>query len=354
MNINFIQKIAKFKVPFLNPFTLCLDLGSSFTRLAIKDKGIVCSQPSYLGYYLRNNEYIFFGEEAKKIIGKTPEFLKIIKPVTNGVIADFDATTALVSYLIKEYTSPYLNKHFIRPPMRAVTAIARNATEIERKALEEVMLKVGFTQIFIVEKPIAIAAFIRSNIFSHHPILVVDLGGGLIDASVISGGGVIANRIIKSGGDHFLQQIIHYLYLKYGIIIGLNTSEALLVNLLNFNQEEKQMVIRGKSLESGLPKSIKVRSSDIKEALTPVFINILDMLRELIEMISPEVVDEIFKKGIFLSGGLANIPNLSQYFSKELKIQVSVFERPENALINGLLRLANDEDWLRKLSINLT
>jgi rod shape-determining protein MreB len=352
MNINFIQKINKFKVPFFNSFTICIDLGSSFVRLAIKGKGIVCSQPSYLGYHRQNKEYIFFGEEAKKIIGKTPEFLKIVKPISNGVITDFDAATALVFHLVKEYLSPYFGKYFIRPPLRAVTAITKNATEIEKKALEEVLIKSGFSEVFIVEKPIATASFIKSNIFSHHPILIVDMGGGLVEASVVSGGGVIANKILKTGGDYFLQQIIHYLYLKYGINIGLNTSEALLTNLLKFNQEEKQMVIRGKSLENGLPKSIKVRSSDVKEALVPAFINIFDTIRELIEILPPEVVDEIYKNGIFLAGGLANITQINQYFSKELKIQTAVFEKPENAVTNGLLRIADDDEKLRRLLIN--
>jgi rod shape-determining protein MreB len=353
MSNNFIQKITKFKVPFLSPFVVCIDLGTSFTRLAIKGKGIVCKHASYLGYHGQSGEYIFYGDEAKKIIGKTPEFLKIIKPITNGVITDFDGAIALITYLVKEYLSPYLNSYFLRPPLQAVSAITRNATEIERKALEELLIKVGFSQVFIVEKSIAIASFIKNNIFSHHPILIIDLGGGLVEISVVSGGGIIASKILKNGGDYFLQQIIHYLYLKYGISIGLNTSEALLVQLLNFNQEEKQMVVRGKSLENGLPKSIKVKTSDIKEALAPVFINIFEATKELIEILPPEVVDEIYKNGIFLTGGIANTPQIHQYFSKGLKIQATVLDKPENILSYGLLKIVDDDEKLRKLAVNL-
>jgi len=353
MNINFIAKLKLFKVPLLNFVNVCLDLGTDFTRFAIKDKGIVCSQPTYLGLHLSNNEYVFFGEEAKKIIGKTPEFLKIIKPLSHGVINDFDGTVAFVNYLKNQYLTPFFNKFLLKPPLRVITAITKNATEIEKKALEEMLIKVGFSQVFIVEKPLAIAASIKNNIFSHHPIFVVDLGGGLIEAAAVSGGGVIASKILKTGGDYFFQQIIHYLYLKYGINIGVNTSELLLIKLLNFNEEEKMMVIRGKSLENGLPKSIKIKTSDVKEALTPVFMSVIDLIKELIELLPPEVVDEVYKNGIFLTGGLANIPNLSQYFSKELKIQITILDKPENAVIYGLLKIAEDEEKIRRLAINL-
>jgi len=349
---NFIRNLSKIKLPFLSFFNVCFDLGTSNTRIAILEKGVVLREPTYLGLNSKLREYIFFGQEAKTIIGKTPEFVKIIRPVVSGVINDFDAETVLIKKFIEKSVYPYFSGYkLIRPRLSAIAAVPSIATEIEQKAVEEMLTKVGFSSIHIVEKPLVAAAGCGFNLFSHHPHLIVDLGGGLIELAIISGGGIVAERTLKNAGDHMNGVIANYAYLKHGIILGDATCELLKIQLLGFTDTEKTMVVRGKSLENGLPKSVKINSFDIKEALLNSLNQILDAVKELIEVSPPEVVDTIFNRGIVLTGGLANIPKIDLFFSRELKIDAIVMDNPQEATINGLLRLSKNEEDLSKLAI---
>lgn len=350
MILNFIKNISQKTTDYFDQLTFCLDLGSSITRLGIKDKGIVVREHSCLSYNINTKDYLFFGDEAKSIIGKTPEFIKIIKPIAFGVISDFDASVIFLNEIINKYLASYLKrKFFIRPPMKIIASITRNATEIERKALEELLNKVGFSQIYLVENPIAASIFIKNDFFVHSPFIIVNIGFGLTEISLMSGGGVVVNRILKIGGGHFLQQISNYLYLKYGIILGENNIELLLKTLLNFTDEEKTYLVRGKSLENGLPKSVKIKSYDIKEALIPSFNTILDTVKEVIEIAPPETLDEIYKNGIYLIGGIANVKGIDKFFAQNLKIEVAIPEKPENCIINGLLKLSKNPSFLKQL-----
>ncbi|MBI4226639.1 rod shape-determining protein [Candidatus Roizmanbacteria bacterium] len=349
---NFIQSLEKFKLPFFSTFDICLDLGTSNTRIAIKDKGKVLNEPTYVGVNTSSKEYIFFGSEAKTILGKTPEFIKIIRPVINGVISDFDAQVALLHKFLQRSVKVYFkNFTLIKPQLRAIASVPYSATEIEQKALEEVLFKVGFSSTYLVEKPIATAIGAGVNIFYHHPHLLIDIGGGLVELSIVSGGGIVAERTIKNAGDSLNHTLANYVYLKYGIILGETTCEHLKIYLLNFRGENRAFTVRGKSLEDGLPKSVRIKSSDVKEALYSNISQIFDGVKELIEVSPPEVVDEIYERGITLTGGLANVEGIDNFLSDELKIDVVVASDPDDAVIRGLLKLSNNYQDLVKLSI---
>ena len=335
---------------FFSPSSISIDLGTHITRLAVEDKGIVIQEPTILGYNQQTKEYLFFGRKAKEIIGKTPSFIKIIKPIHQAVINDFDSTLIFLDNLIRNQLYPHYRKNFFFKSFSMIySGITSNATEVEKKALEELLIKLGFRQVLIVDRAVALASAIKDDILMHTPVLIVDLGGGLIEMAVVSGGGVIVHRILKTGGDFFLHQITHYLYLKYGVIIGENTSEQLLINLLNFINDEKIQVVRGKSLETGLPKSVRVKTSDIRESLTSLFNTVIDTIKELIEYSPPEAVDEIYKNGVFLAGGLANIQGIDNFFSESLKMPVVILDKPETALIRGLLKLSKQPQIVRKI-----
>ena len=349
---NFNEKIRKIKLPFFSIVEICFDLGTSNTKIAVKDKGIVLREPTYLGYDSKVKDYIFFGKEAKDIVGKTPDFIKINRPIVNGVISDFDAEIVLLKHFIKIAVNPYLkNFHLIRPHLIAVTAVPVIASEIEVKAIEEVFLKLGFAEVFIIEKPITVAMGNKINVFANLPYLIIDLGGGLIELSIVSSGGIVVKKTLKNAGDVMNKTIANYIYLKYGVILGDRTCEDLKINLLNFKNEDRVANVRGKSLENGLPKSLKIKSGDIKEALTNSFNQIIDAAKELIEVSPPEVIDEIFNYGIILSGGLAKIKGLDNYFAKELKLDVSVLNNPEDTTINGLFNICKNPEHLVKLSL---
>lgn len=347
---NFISKLRKIHLPFISSLRLYFDLGTAMTRIAIKDKGIVLKEPTYLGYNSRIKEYIFFGAEAKTIEGKTPDFIKIVRPIVNGILSDFDAEVALITKSVEKSVHPFISQHrIVKPTFKALTTIPVIATEIERKAVEESLIKAGCTGVLLIEKPLATAAGCGFDIFSHEPHFIIDLGAGLIELSIISGGGIVAQKTLKNAGEHMNKLISNYTYLKHGIILGQRTCEDLKIELLNFVNDEHSTTVRGKSLETGLPKSVRIKTGDIKEALLANFNQIVDATKELIEVSPPEIADEIFKHGITLTGGLAQVKGIDQFLAKELQIEVYITEHPNDAILHGLVNLDRNPDELAKL-----
>ncbi|MDO8497088.1 MAG: rod shape-determining protein [bacterium] len=348
--LHFIEKLKKIHIPFISSLNVYFDLGTSNTRIAIKNKGVILREPSYLGYNSKIKEYIFFGTEAKIILGKTPDFITIVKPVVNGILSDFDAEVALIEYFTKKSIYPYMSQyHFIKPVIRAFTSVPSISTEIERKAVEEALEKAGCSQVYVLEKPIATAAGCGFDIFSHTPNLVADLGGGLIELSIVSGGGIITQKTLRFGGEHMNKLIANYTYLKHGVVLGEKTCEELKINLLRFNKDEETMTVRGKSLETGLPKSIHMKTSDIKEALLTTFNQIVDALKELIELSPPEIADDVFENGLTISGALCEAPGIDTFFSQELKIPVTITEHYADTTIYGLMNIDKNPEHLFKL-----
>lgn len=349
--INFIEKIKKIKDLFQS-FNVCFDLGTCYTRIAIKNLGVVLQEPTIIAYNIKNKKYIFFGKEAKRIIGKTPEFISLIKPINNSIISNFDAQLELINYFFNQSVSYYLKQYqLIKPRLIACASVPINATEIEKKAVEELLYKLNFSDVFLIEKPVANVFGAGFNALFHQPLLIVDLGGGLIEAAIVSGGGVVSYKINKNAGEYFNNVIANYIYLKHGVIIGESTAEEIKEKILTFKSEEITNIIRGKSLENGLPKTIRVKSSEIKEALSPNISQIIDLIKEIIEISPPEVVNEIYNQGIFLCGGLANIPSIEQFIAKELKINVTIVNHPQETTIQGLLKIINDPKILKKISL---
>lgn len=347
---NFIENFSKMHLPFLSSLHAYFDLGTAQTRIAVRDKGVVLRESTYLGFNSRTKEYIFFGNEAKVILGKTPDFIHIVRPIVNGILSDFDAEVSYIDYCIAKSIHPYVSERWLlKPTIAALTCAPSISTEIEQRAIEESLGKAGCRSVIIIEKSIATAAGCGFNVFSHHPHYIIDMGAGLIELSIVSGGGIVAQRTIKNAGEYMNKQISSYVYMKHGIILGENTCEELKKELLNFTDEELVTTVRGKSLETGLPKSVKMKTSDIKEALASAFHQIIDTTKELIEISPPEVADEVFKNGIALTGNMASIPGIDHFFTKELKIETYVAKHYADATIYGLMNLDKNPDDLFKL-----
>ncbi len=347
---NFIQKLRKFKVPFISNMEVYFDLGTSQTKIAIKDKGIILREPSYLGLNSKNREYIFFGSEAKSIVGKTPDYIHIIRPMINGVISDFDAEVAMLKSFLSQSAAIYLSQKLIKPPIRAITIVPNIATEIEKKAVEESLAKSGVSDTYLIDKAIATAAGCGVNILSHQPRLVIDMGGGLIESSILSSGGIINQKTLKNAGEAMNKSIYNYIYLKYGVILGEATCEHLKTTLLNFNNLEKTATIRGKSLETGLPKSVRIKTSDIKESLLSHFNQIIDSTKELIESSPPEILDELISAGIIISGGLAKIQGIDSFFTQEIQIKSFCAENPQESTVQGIMALSKVYQLISKIA----
>jgi len=348
---NFTDFLRKIKLPFFANFEIYFDLGTSITKIAIKDKGVILREPTFLGYNSRTKDYSFNGTEAKTILGKTPEFIKIIRPIVSGVISDFDSEVFLLEKFLEKSVYLYTGNKTIKPMMVGIATVPTIATEIEQKAVKEALLKIGMSQVFLIEKPLATASGAGLNIFSHEPTLIADLGGGLIELSIVGSSGILSQKTLKNAGDQMNKTIFNYVYLKYGIILGEATCENLKIEILNFKDSEKIIVTRGKSLENGLPKSVKIKSSDINEALRSNFNQIIDGIKELIESSPPEVVDEVMQKGVILTGGLSRIQGIDKFFEEELKVAVNICDKHEYATINGLMKITRNEKDFEKIII---
>ncbi|MEK7522008.1 MAG: rod shape-determining protein, partial [Patescibacteria group bacterium] len=282
---------------------------------------------------------------------KTPDFIKVVRPIVSGVISDFDAEVFLLQKFLERSVYLYTGNKTIKPMMIGIATVPTIATEIEQKAVREALLKIGMSQVFLVEKPLATAAGASINIFSNEPTLIADLGGGLIELSIVGSSGILSQKTLKNAGDQMNKVIFNYIYLKYGIILGEATCEHLKIEILNFKNTEKIVVTRGKSLENGLPKSVKIKSSDINEALRSNFNQIIDGIKELMESSPPEVVDEVMQKGVILTGGLSRIEGIDKFFEEELKVNVSCSDKYEYSTINGLMKLTINEEAFSKILI---
>ena len=349
---NFIQNFVKSISPF-SKLQVAFDMGTHTTKIGLEGKGVVLREPTCAALRVQPiREYIFFGSEAKQILGKTPEFLQIIKPMVNGIVSDFDTEVALLRYYIEKSISPYTKSMLIKPPIHAITAVPTIATEIEQKAVEEALLKSGCSAVSMIKKPLATATGAGLNVFFHKPHLVIDIGAGLTEISIISGGGIVLCKSLKQAGDYMDKVIAHYVHFKHGVILGESTCEKLKIVCLNFGTSEVTELVRGKSLENGLPKSIKIRSGELREALTPTYTLIIDTIKEIIEMSPPEIVNDIFQEGVLLTGKAALIPGFSKFIASELKMDVLVTEHASEATIYGLMKIGKSPEHLNTSRIN--
>lgn len=337
---------------FASHTKVAIDLGTSMTRIAIEGKGVVLREPTFVDHNVRTGQALFLGDEAKQIYGKAPEFIKIMKPIDNSIISDFDATVALMQAFLKKAVYPYYHASFIRKGLSAYTAVPTSSTEVEQKALQEALVKSGFQSAHLIDRPIATAIGSGHDIFTNKPVFIIDLGAGSVEIALIIMGGIVNSKVLKVGGDHMDKLIYNYLHLKYGLIIGEQTSEYLKNELYSFNDTKAVKAVRGKSLENGLPKSVRVSSSDVKEALAVPMNRIIDGIKELIESSPPEIIDGLIRSGAVLAGQLASVPGIDQFIMNEIKMPISVAKHPQDATINGIYSLFNDEEKLKRVLIN--
>ncbi|MBP9815920.1 rod shape-determining protein [Candidatus Woesebacteria bacterium] len=351
---NIVSKIKQINFNpglFFKPTAVAVDVGTAMTRFGIEEKGIVLREPTFIGQNTRTNQALFFGSEAKDIYGKSPEYIKIIKPFENSIISDFDATVSLLSELLKKSVYPYYRSTFIKKGLAAYAAVPTNSTEVEQRALQEALIKAGFQHAYLMERPIAAAYGADVQIFSNQPAFVIDLGAGSVELAVITMGGIVCSKVLKLGGDHMDKLIYNYLHLKYGLIVGEQTAENLKNKLFALTDSKEVYPVRGKSLENGLPKSVRVTASDIREALASCTNQIVDGIKELIETIPPEIVDGLIKSGVVLTGSMAHIPGIDKYISNEIKLPVIKARRPEDATIQGLMKLIEEPESLKRVII---
>ncbi len=333
-------------------YDIGIDLGTANTLVWVRGKGVVIRQPSVVARHKKTKEILAIGASAKKMLGKAPSTIEVIRPLKDGVIADFDATIGMLSHYIKKVHE----SHGILPKVprpRVVIGIPSGVTEVEKKAVVDASLTAGSREAYLVEETMAACIGAGFSIDSSDGIFIVDIGGGTSEMAVISLGGVVVGRSIRVAGDEMNEAIISYVRLKYSLLLGETTAEEVKIAIGSCKEKDKGnfFVVRGRDLETGLPKSIKLTSAEIREALTPTIQEIIKNVIETLEETPPELVSDVMEKGIWLSGGGALLPGIDELIAEATKMPVYIVDDPLTCVVRGCGKILEDDSLLDKVRL---
>ncbi len=340
---------------FASPFFLGIDIGSFEVRIYLKERGVILKEKTYVVENIKNKEFIVFGDEAYDMLGKTPPNLRVFSPIEKGRVSNFEAVVYLLQKAVDRGLAPY-QKGGLLKRFDALFAVPLGLTEVEEMAIVEVGKKVGARRVFLVETPLAAGFGTGAPVMENSGSLIVDIGGGTTEISVISLGGVVLYKILKIGGHDFNAALTNYLRLRYGLLIGEKTAEETKLMLGSVFAENKERVIEisGRSLETGMPKTIKIKNSILYEPLYPYFGQIIEAIREAIEETPPELIKDIHKTGITIVGAGGGFNNLDKYFEQELKLSAKLVAEPGGGVVKGLGWLIEHESVLDKVAIKFS
>jgi len=335
-----------------------IDLGTANTVVHVKGKGIVIRQPSVVARHKKTGEILAIGEEAKKMLGKNPANIEVIRPLKDGVIADFDAAEAMLKHYIVKVHEVYKGLGFKVPRPRVVVGIPSGVTEVERRAVYEAALTAGARRVFLVEEPMAAAIGAGMPVDKAQGQMVIDIGGGTTEIGIISLGGLVLNKSLRIAGDELTEAVTAFVRLKHNLLLGESTAEAVKLAVgsayeLKKEKEGKQLqvVVRGRSLTDGLPKSLKLGSVEVREALMPVINTILVEIAQIIEETPPDLVADILEKGAVLAGGGSLIRGIDKLISEQTGMPVWVTDKPMEAVVRGCARVLEDDGLLKKVGV---
>jgi len=330
---------------------LSIDLGTSSTLIYVKDKGIVVNEPSVVAINTRTDEIVAIGDEAKKMVGKTPKHIEAVKPLHEGIISDFEVTEKMLKYFMEKLLSDKLNILSSKP--RVIIGIPLDVTEVERKAVEDAALGAGAREVFLVEEPMAAAIGSRMPVQESTGNLIVDLGGGTTQIAVISLAGVVTSKSIRVAGDSMNKNIIQYVRENFNLLIGDISAENIKIKIGSVFPQEKpiEFPVSGRDLITGLPKEIIVTDAEIRDAIIRPVKNIVANIKAVIESTPPELVSDIYKRGIVLSGGGALLRGIGDIVRQETKIPVTIIDDPLTTVVRGAGIILEDIDNLEDVLI---
>ncbi len=358
-----------------------IDLGTSNTLVYVREKGIVIREPSVVAMHKKTKKIIAIGTEAKKMMGKTPATIITIRPLRGGVISDFDATTAMIAHYIQmvHEVSNVIPVRFAKP--KVVVGIPSSVTEVERRAVWESALNSGARAAYLIEEPMAAAIGEGVSVFAPTGVMIVDVGGGTTEIAIISLGGIVISKSLRVAGDDMDAAIVHYIRLRHGLLIGERTAEDLKITIGSAYEEKKakipkpkieidekileedgieaieekrgdrMAVVRGRDIETGLPKSLRVSEVEIREALSPVLSQIIQGISEVLEEAPPELTSDILEHGILLTGGGSILPGFNHLIVDRTKIPVITSEDPLTSVARGTGKVLEDDSLLQRVKV---
>ena len=327
-----------------------IDLGTANTLVLVKDKGIIINEPSVVA--VRREKYgkqkiLAVGHAAKEMVGKTPGDIEAIRPMRDGVIADFDMTERMIRYFIEK---THRRKNFLRP--RIIISVPYGLTQVERKAVRESALSAGAREVFLIEEPMAAAIGANLPVREPQGNLVVDIGGGTTEIGVVSLGGLVISKSIRTAGDKIDSSIVNYIKEKYNLLIGERTGEEIKIAVGSAVQLEKELsvVVKGRDQVSGLLSRVELTSEDVREAMREPLKEIADALKTVLEMMPPDLAGDIVETGIVLTGGGALIRGLDKFLSDIVNLPVFVADEPLLAVARGTGKALQEIGLLQQLT----
>jgi rod shape-determining protein MreB len=328
-----------------------IDLGTANTLVYVRGQGIVLTEPSVVAIDVESGRLVAVGADAKAMLGRTPGAIQAIRPLKDGVIADFEITQQMLSHFIRKvHRSNRRRWTWARP--RIIISVPSGITEVEQRAVRESAIQAGAREVHLIEEPMAAA--IGSNMPVTEPIgnMVIDIGGGTTEVAVISLGGIVVSQSLRTAGDEMDNSIIQHIKRKYNLLIGERTAEEVKIKIgsADILPEEKVMLIRGRDLVAGLPRTIEITSEEVREALSEPVGEIVDVVKTTLERTPPELSADIVEQGIVLAGGGSQLKGLDTLIGSETGLPVRLAENPETAIVMGTGKTLDSLETLSKLN----
>ena len=326
-----------------------IDLGTANTLVTLKGKGVILKEPSVVAIDRRSGNILATGYEAKEMLGRTPETIKAVRPLKDGVIADFTATQLMLKNIVSKVCQRY---NAGRP--RVVVGVPSGITEVEERAVEESVLRAGAKEVYLIEEPMAAAIGANLDVAEPTGNIIVDIGGGTTEVAVISLGGVVISNSLRTAGDELDEDIVNYIKREMGLAIGETTAEEIKIEIgcaLPL-MTEASMGVRGRDLGNGLPRNVIVTSTQIEEAMHDSINEIVEVVKATLEKTPPELASDIVEKGIVLAGGGALIRNLDKLLSQKTEMPVYIAEDPLECVVKGTGKTLEDLERLKTVLIN--
>lgn len=326
-----------------------IDLGTANILVTLKGKGIVLNEPSVVALDLKNRNILATGREAKEMLGRTPEQIKAVRPLKDGVIADFTATQLMLKNIIHKIGQRY---NIGRP--RVVVGVPSGITEVEERAVEESVLQAGAREVYLIEEPMAAAIGANMDIAEPSGNIIVDIGGGTTEVAVISLGGIVVSNSIRVAGDELDEDIVNYIKRERNLAIGDTTAELIKkeIGCAMPLVTEAKMEVRGRDLATGLPETIEINSQEVQFAMQESIDKIVEIVKQTLEKTPPELASDIMEKGIILAGGGALIKNIDKLLSIRTEMPVYIAEDPLDCVVKGTGKTLEDLERLKTVLVN--
>ncbi len=336
-------------------YDIGIDLGTANTMIHVRNKGIVFREPSVVAQHVRTKQILAIGREAKRMLGKTPASIVAIKPLSDGVISDFDITEQMLRYFIRkvhDVKSPFPKI----PRPRLVVGVPSEITEVERKAVIDAAMKAGARQVFLIEEPMASAIGSGLHVEEPNGNMIVDIGGGTTEIAVISLSGIVVSKSVRIAGHEMDQEIIDFAKKNYNLLLGERTAEEIKISIGSAypleEVEKLKSTMRGRDLVSGLPKAIDISAYEVRQAISGSISSIVSAVKDTIEETPPELLSDIMKQGIILAGGGSLIKGMDRLISEKTGVPVTVADDPLTCVVRGAGIVLEEIELLNKVKID--